>query len=251
MGALALGPYQKRCDGIGIETKRGCSLGCIYCIYGFLNGRQYRLKRPERVVDEIEILVKEHGVTHFTFVDSIFNVPLSHARAICHEILSRNFTVSWSAWFNERFVDQEFITLLIQSGCKHIIFSPDGFSDGVLNKLGKNLSRKNIVNSFKLLQNNTDIEVSYNFFKNPPGQSLTNFFGMLFFCLRTKLAMKKRVHFEFSVLRIEPHTELYRIALDEGVIYENQSLLKPTYYTNHQTRYLETLFNSLLSLWGK
>lgn len=250
-GALALGPYQKGSDGIGIETKRGCSLGCIYCIYGFLNGRQYRLKRPERVVDEIEILVKEHGVTHFTFVDSIFNVPLSHARAICHEILSRNFTVSWSAWFNERFVDQEFITLLIQSGCKHIIFSPDGFSDGVLKKLGKNLSRKNIVNSFKLLQNNTDIEVSYNFFKNPPGQSLTNFFGMLFFCLRTKLAMKKRVHFEFSVLRIEPHTELYRIALDEGVIYENQSLLKPTYYTNHQTRYLETLFNSLLSLWGK
>ncbi len=249
--ALPVTQYQAGRDTIGVETKRGCALGCIYCIYGFLNGRQYRLKRPERVVDEIELLIKKHNVTHFTFVDSIFNVPIDHAKAICQQIIARNLPVSWSAWFNERFLDQEFVTLLIRAGCNHIIFSPDGFSDSVLKKLGKNLSRNDIVNSLKLLRTQNDVEVSYNFFKNPPGQNLANFIGMLFFCVRAKLLLKKRVHFEFSVLRIEPHTELYRIALDEGVISKEQSLLRPTYYSNRRTRYLEIPFNFLLSLVGK
>ncbi len=248
---VPLSPYVKSRDAIGIETKRGCSLGCVYCVYGFLNGRHYRLKEAKRVVDEIELLVERLGVAHFTFVDSIFNVPIAHARAICEEILARKITVTWSAWFSERFLERDFISLLVRAGCNHIILSPDGFSDAVLQKLGKNFSKKNIVHSLRLLRVQKKIEVSYNFFRNPPGQSLANYFGMLFFCLKAKLVMGKRVHFEFSVLRIEPHTGLYRIAVEEGVISAEQSLLKPTYYSNHRTRYLEAPLNFLLSLKGK
>lgn len=248
---LPLAPYLKGRDSIGVETKRGCALSCIYCIYGFLNGQQYRLKQPKRVVDEIEVLTKNHGVKHFTFVDSIFNVPLPHAQAICREMVDRGLEVTWSAWFNEHFMDQEFISLVEQSGCNHIIFSPDGFSDKVLQKLGKNLSNKDIVRSFKLLRKNNHVDVTYNFFRNPPGQNIANFAGMLFFCLRAKLILKKRVHFEFSTLRIEPHTKLYSIALEEGVISDQQSLLAPTYYNNRSTRYLERPFSFLLSLVGK
>lgn len=249
--ALPLEPYLKGRDAIGIETKRGCSLSCIYCVYGFLNGRRYRLKQPERVVDEIELLVREHYIKQFTFVDSIFNVPQSHARAICREMVDRNLNVHWSAWFNERFIDQEFVNLLVEAGCNHMIFSPDGFSDPVLKKLGKNITRKSIVDSLHLLKKNDAVEVGYNFFKNPPGQHPGNFFGMLLFCLQAKLLMGKRVHFEFSVLRVEPHTGLHRIALDEGVVDKNQSLLRPVYYTNHRTRYLEIPLNFALSLRGK
>ncbi len=248
---LSVDPYYRGRDAIGVETKRGCALGCIYCVYGFLNGRQYRLKHAERVVDEIEFLIKEHDITHFTFVDSTFNVPLYHARSICHELVNRNLSVSWSAWFNEHFIDQEFITLLKKAGCNHIIFSPDGFSDDVLQKLGKDITKKDIDRSLKLLKKNSTIEVGYNFFRNPPGQNLTNFAGMLFFCLRAKILLKKRVHFEFSTLRIEPHTKLHAIALGEGVVDKKQSLLNPTYYNNRRTRYLEAPFSFLLSLLGK
>jgi len=251
--ALACAPYLKGRDAIGVETKRGCALGCVYCIYGFLNGRKYRLKSPVRVVDEVEALVKKHKVTQFTFVDSIFNVPQAHAREICRELITRNISVTWSAWLNEHFFDHEFLTLLVEAGCRHIIFSPDGFSNGVLRILGKNLSMQDIVQSLLLVQRNTnrEVELSYNFFMNPPGQSLANFFGMLFFCLLAKVTMKKRVHFEFSVMRIEPHTGLYRIALEEGVITKNQCLLNPTYYSNRRTQYLERMMKVLLSLRGK
>ena len=56
-------------------------LDCIYCIYGFLNGKELRLRKPTKVVDEIEILVKNRGVERFTFVDAVFNIPNDHAEA--------------------------------------------------------------------------------------------------------------------------------------------------------------------------
>ncbi|CAK8716541.1 Putative Radical SAM domain protein [Candidatus Electrothrix laxa] len=249
--ALPLAPYQQWRDAIGIETKRGCSLSCIYCIYGFLNGRKYRFKKPEQVVNEIEFLVQKQGVHSFTFVDSIFNVPLSHAQAICQEIIARKVTVNWSAWFSERFLEPDFIDLLKQAGCNHIIFSPDGFSNGVLKKLGKKTSTKHIISSLYYLRKHKGLEVGYNFFKNPPGQTLYNFIGILLFCFLAKLLMRKRVHFELSEMRIEPHTELYRIALQEGVITEDQDLLPPTYYTNRRTTLLNSLINIILKAWGK
>ncbi len=248
---ISLTPYLAHRDAIGVETKRGCSLNCVYCIYGFLNGKTYRLKKAQQVVDEIEILIRQHNVTRFTFVDSIFNVPLSHAKAICSEIISRNLSVQWSAWFNERFINADFLHLLQKAGCTHCIFSPDGFADTVLTKLGKNLARKDIISSLQLLNKHNHFEVTYNFFRNPPGQTMFNFFGMLFFCLWGRLLLGKRIHFEFSVLRIEPHTGLYDIALEEGVIQENQDLLQPTYYINRKTRYIDSIMDFLLGLWSK
>lgn len=249
--ALAdLGPYRKNIEAFGVETKRGCALACIYCIYGFLNGKKYRLKRPEAVVDEIEALARKHGVQRFTFVDSIFNIPFEHAEAICRELARRQLPIRWSAWFNEQFLNQDFLDLLEKAGCDHIILSPDAFTDSVLKVLGKNISRAHILDSYRLLRGHDHFEVSYNFFKNPPGQTIANFLGMMMFCLRAKIQLRRRVHFEFSVLRIEPHTRLNEIAVAEGVVGQGQCLLEPCYYVNKKTWYLEVFLNKVLAWRG-
>ena len=43
-----------RTEEIGVQTKRGCPHNCLYCLYGFLEGRQIRRREPDRVVREIE-----------------------------------------------------------------------------------------------------------------------------------------------------------------------------------------------------
>ena len=68
---ISIERYKKYRDAIGIETKRGCSLTCIFCIYPFLNGRAYRLKDHVLVVDEIECLLNKHSIGRFMFVDSV------------------------------------------------------------------------------------------------------------------------------------------------------------------------------------
>jgi anaerobic magnesium-protoporphyrin IX monomethyl ester cyclase len=249
--ALSLGRYQAVPEAVGIETKRGCALGCVYCIYGFLNGKNLRLREPSQIVDEIELLVKEHGLQRFTFVDSVFNIPQGHAEAVSREMIRRQLPVTWSAWFNEKGITREFIKLVREAGCRNVILSPDGFSDATLKALGKNITLADIHTSYGILKDLDGFEVSYNFFKNPPGQDVRTFLALLRFSVKAKKEMGKRVHFEFNSMRIEPNTKLYDIAAAEGAVVAGENLLYPKYYTQKKTWYLETAFNRLLRLKGK
>ena len=248
---IPLEPYLNIPEAIGIETKRGCALSCIYCIYGFLNGKNIRLREPVKVVDEIESLVIDMNVKSFTFVDSAFNMPLSHAEAICKEIIKRGLDVSWSAWFHENNLNKELIHLIKNAGCRKIILSPDGFSDDVLRKLGKTIKMEDILRVYDILKNVNGIEVCYNFFKNPPGQSVITFLKLMAFYIKVKVRMKGRVHFEFNSMRIEPHTPLFNIAVKEGLIKNKDNLLFPVYYTNKNSHFIEILFNGFLKILGK
>ena len=250
-GILPASAYKTYNDAMGVETKRGCMLNCIYCIYPFLNGREYRLKKVELVVDEIEQMLKDQGVDRFMFVDSVFNIPIRHAEGICREMIKRRLNVKWSAWFNERNLTKEFLGLVKEAGCDNIMLSPDGFSDHALKTLGKNLSTKDIHRVFRILKEMDGLEISYNFFKNPPGQNLHNFIALVLFFGMAKMTLGRRVHFEFNSLRIEPFTKLFDIAFKEEVVKKGESLLFPRYYTNRKTAFIEKLFNLILRMKGR
>ncbi len=249
--ALPAAPYETFKDALGVETKRGCALDCIYCIYGFLNGRKYRLRSPQKVVDDIEHLLEHSTEKRFTFIDSIFNIPASHARAICEEMIRRKLECRWSAWFSEKGMDESFIDLIQKAGCDHAIFSPDGFTDPVLKKLGKHITNADIIQTHERLRKEAHLEVGYNFFINPPGQSLWAALHMFAFCFKAKLHMKSRVHFEFSTLRIEPHTRLFGIALEEGLVERDADLLYPVSYTQKKTAYIERTYHWLMRMRGR
>ncbi len=242
-------------ESIGIESKRGCALRCIYCPYGFLNGKEYRLFDPSHVVNQIKELQNNYGIHSFTFLDSVFNIPLHHAEGICDELIRQDIAITWSAWFNERYMSEEFIRKCLIAGCHTFIMSPDGFTDESLVKLGKAQRNEDIVRTWRLLKKtaalDTAFEVSYNFFKNPPGQTWRGFAKLLLFVVRAKIALRGRVHFEINTLRVEPHTELANIAVAEGMCTENTDLLQPTFYTQKKTRHIERIWNTLLHFLGK
>ncbi len=239
--------YKRYEDSVGIETKRGCNLNCIYCIYGFLNGKKIRLRPPGAVVDDIE-RVLQSGCTRFTFVDSAFNYPQTHAEKICLELRRRKLQVAWSAWFHEQLLTESFVELCIETGCDKFIFSPDGFSDTTLQQLGKSFTKADILRCFKIMKKFDNIDICYNFFKNPPGNSVLTFVQLLFFYITAKVVLKNRVHFEFSSLRVEPHTRLHKLALAEGVVSPEDNLLFPKQYTYAKTRYIEYIFDFLIGI---
>jgi radical SAM superfamily enzyme YgiQ (UPF0313 family) len=244
--------YSKLPFGVGVETKRGCALACAYCPYPFLSGRGYRLKSPSAVADEIQNLHQGHGVKEFTFVDSVFNLPRQHAQAVCEELLARKLGVKWSAWFNEQGLTRDFVLLAKEAGCNNFIFSPDGFSDRALAALGKNVTLADIKAAYELMRSLPGTKVSYNFFKNPPGQSLGAACALLKFMFQAKREMGgPRVSFELNSIRVEPHTRLREIALAQGQISASDDLLEPRYYKNPGTGHIEAAFNLLLRLKGK
>ena len=247
---IPAGDYKEVMETIGIETKRGCALKCVYCIYGFLNGKEYRLRAPKRVVDDIELLLKENGIDTFTFVDSVFNIPLTHAEDICNEIIKRGLKVKWSAWFSEKGLKKEFVELVKTAGCRKIILSPDGYSEKVLKSLGKNITKRypRILRTPKEYRR---LRGMLQLLQKPSGPEHYGVSVNAFFSLKAKMQMGGRVHFEFNSMRVEPHTKLYQIAIKEGFVKDKENLLYPKYYTNPRTFYIEKMFNLILRLKGK
>lgn len=248
---LPMAPYLAVPWGVGVETKRGCALSCVYCPYGFLNGRRYRAKAPEQVAAEIIALRDVHGVPRFTFLDSVFNFPSDHAVAVMEAMVAAGATLPWSAWFAERGLTRDFLELARRAGCDTVIFSPDAFGDTALRRLGKASSVAEITAAYELVRDMGCFEVSYNFFKNPPGQTLGAALAMLRFIFRARREMGKKAHFELNSIRVEPHTALARLAVAEGLIAPDADLLQPVMYSQKKTASIEKFFDVLLRAAGK
>lgn len=248
--AFDLAPYKGLIDTIGVQAKRGCGLKCAYCTYAFLNGSAYRLRSPEKIVAEIIDLQDRLKADHFMFVDSTFNVPPSHAEAICRELIRRKVRLPWSAWYNERAFTRDFYRLAREAGCKHFSFSPDALCNRALKMLKKNIQVSDIYKVYELAKSQTGVNFGFNFFVNPPGQTYGDFLRLMLFWAQTKYHLRgKNYGFGLGNIRLEPDTEAYRLALELGVITsdvnllpENEAELRRLFFTNPDTPLINVAF---------
>lgn len=138
---------------LNIQTKRGCSFRCIYCTYPQIEGRRVRLRDPRAVADEIEKTGTQAGAQHFFIVDSIFNYPVSHAEAVCDEIIGRGLDISWSCYANPAFMTDSLAERMTRAGCTGIEFGTDSLVDEGLSAMGKNFSFETVKKASAICRN--------------------------------------------------------------------------------------------------
>jgi len=128
-----------------IQTRRGCSLHCDYCVYPLIEGRKGRLRSPGSIVDEMSAAVAaQPAIDHFFVVDSVFNLPLEHAKAVCRELIRRRWDVPWSCHANPLAFDSEFAELAREAGCAGMEVGSDSGSDATLKRLKKGFTIEHI-----------------------------------------------------------------------------------------------------------
>src|SRR5690606_12284231 len=90
---------------------------CNYCTYPAVEGKGMRKRPPEEVVDEIERVARTVNPRCFEFIDSTFNLPQSHAIAICEAIIRRGLKVRLTTMgINPLGVSAELLTLMKRAG---------------------------------------------------------------------------------------------------------------------------------------
>lgn len=221
--------YAIHLEGIGIQTKRGCAYKCCYCIYPTLNGNKIRVRDPEKIVDEVEDLVKNHNINRFMFADALFNIPMKHAAQTCEEILRRGLDVEWSAWCEPKLITRELILLMKKAGCKSIFYSPDAFSRSAQGALHKGISEKDIYKVYRYAREIDGMRTVFCFFVAVPGETFKGLVKILKFFVVGNLALgiKRKGAVGLAWIRIEPDTAIYDQALKEGIITRETELLPP------------------------
>lgn len=88
-------PYAKRTPIGFMVSSRGCPYNCIFCSTVKVWGR-WRGRSAENVVDEMEDLVKNHGVREIAFQDDSFLAKQKRVIQICDEIRKRKLDITWT-----------------------------------------------------------------------------------------------------------------------------------------------------------
>ncbi len=137
--------YAQRFGIDSVQTRRGCSMGCVYCTYPLIEGRRLRLRDPERIADEVLSLPRvSPGMRHFFIVDAQFNLPPAHAKAVCRALIARGNTLPWTCYANPIGFDAELASLLVEAGCVGMEIGADSGCDEVLKLLGRGFDTRAI-----------------------------------------------------------------------------------------------------------
>jgi anaerobic magnesium-protoporphyrin IX monomethyl ester cyclase len=131
--------FPKSARAVQFITERGCPYQCSYCHE--IHTKRFRGMSAETVLDQMEWLVREHGVGEFMIVDDIFNFDLARAKAICRGIVDRGLRIHLqfpNGVRGDRF-DEELVALMKRAGTHYMAVAIETVSEKFQKLVKKNL----------------------------------------------------------------------------------------------------------------
>lgn len=141
-----------------ISTSRGCKSKCTFCISS-LFWKKWRGRSVERVLEEIENLVTEYGITTFDFVDGSFEDPgpdVARIRDIAAGIVKRKLNIAYFANLRAEFhrkATPDLLELLKESGLCGVCVGIESGNEFDLKLYGKLASMEDNNKIIKLMRN--------------------------------------------------------------------------------------------------
>jgi anaerobic magnesium-protoporphyrin IX monomethyl ester cyclase len=112
--------FGKRYRYATVFTTKGCPYRCGYCPYPYGFGRRLIYRSPARVGADIQRLHDEFGVRQILFRDQVFTINQRHARAVCHELITRQLDILWVCETRYDLVDVEMLDTMYAAGCREV-----------------------------------------------------------------------------------------------------------------------------------
>jgi magnesium-protoporphyrin IX monomethyl ester (oxidative) cyclase len=193
---------------------RGCPYSCIFC-HNSWRGMPCRFNSAERVVDELQSLVRDYGVNTVFFLDDDLFLSKPRIKRICELILERKLNVLWSAAARAERVDVETLTLARQAGCRKINFGFESGSQRILDVLNK---RGTVAQNMAAIEicRKAGVEACGTFMIGNPGETMADIEMTVDFIKRSGLKYR-------SVLITTPFpgTQLWNWCVSKGFVPEN------------------------------
>lgn len=209
------------------ESSRGCPSQCTFCINVVADNMRYRKKSAKKVVDEIEMLVRNHQLTHLKIVDDNFFVDIKRTRAICEGMIERNLNITWDGecrcdYFNERHMNDETLALLKKSGLIQLTLGIESGSPHTLKLMKKGIKPEQAKHAVRQCDRYGIIARS-SFIIEIPGESMADIKQTISFVNE----MRKYKQFTCGVgtFRPYPKCELTDGLIKQGVLKEPETFL--------------------------
>ncbi|MFC1594656.1 B12-binding domain-containing radical SAM protein [Candidatus Omnitrophota bacterium] len=136
---------------IPLVTSRGCPYSCVFCVTGKLQGKRWRARSAENILNELEYLHRKFAVRYFMLRADNFFVSKERVFDICEGIMKKRLDICWSVASGRLdLVDKSMLEAMKRSGCESVSFGIESGSDEILENIKKGFTVKRIERSVEL-----------------------------------------------------------------------------------------------------
>jgi anaerobic magnesium-protoporphyrin IX monomethyl ester cyclase len=210
---MCLGKLDSRDSFVSMFTSLGCPFKCNFCaIHATYGEHKLRCWSTDWVLNQLDILVNEHGIKNINLHDELFIFDRNHFLPIAEGILKNGYDLNIASFarvdiLNKLTLDE--LKLLKKAGFNWFKLGIETYNEEIIRNNTKGNYNKNIVCNVVEKVHNAGIDLCANFMFGLPGDTLDTMKKNLEFALELKCAFPSL----FCTMAI-PGSELYLEALE-------------------------------------
>lgn len=148
MPAYHLLPVEKY-RRFNIMASRGCPFNCSFCASCVVFKRTVRYKSPQRVMDEIEYLLKNYGEKPVWFSDDTFTTNQKYTLSLLDEMNKRKLGIKWSCLLRVDVITADLLERMKDAGCDYISYGIESGNQEILDKIDKGITIAEILSTLE------------------------------------------------------------------------------------------------------
>jgi radical SAM superfamily enzyme YgiQ (UPF0313 family) len=197
-----------------VMTSRGCPFNCSFCATPVNWGRHVRMRSPENVIREIELLKVRYGIQVIFFFDDTFNASPKRADAVCELMIARGLDVFFKCDVRIDLMSRSLLDKMKKAGLFHLSYGLEAGSDRVREDIvGKQIDMVDFHNLTTWCLESGVIANVFFIFSHP-----TETWEEAQITIKVIEQYRGRIEGSVAILHIYPGTPLEKRARETGVL---------------------------------
>lgn len=121
---------------------RGCTFECSFC-YRLDAG--FRPRSNESIIEEIQLLKKDYGITYIAFSDELLMSSISRTVSLCEDFIKSKLNIKWDCNGRLNYAKPDVLKLMKESGCVFINYGIEAMDNQVLKNMKKGLTTEQVI----------------------------------------------------------------------------------------------------------
>jgi radical SAM superfamily enzyme YgiQ (UPF0313 family) len=135
-----------------VYRSRGCTNRCKFCAEWRLFGPNFRVRSIEKVVDDVEKIIKTYDPKYLIFGESLINDDLEYFEKLCDALIEKKFNIKIGTHFRAN-ITQEIARKAKLAGFDDAWVGFEAFTDNELKEMNKGISVNQNNETIKILAN--------------------------------------------------------------------------------------------------
>ena len=214
-----------------LDVGRGCPYSCTFCCTSHFWRRTYRMKSPQRILEDMKFYNEKFGIRSFLFSHDAFTIDHQLVSQVCDRILEEGLDFRWKCTTRVDCITEELVLKMKQAGARRIDVGIETGSPRMQKRIRKNLDLKKARHMIEFMLRN-GLRVSMFFMHGFPEETeedLAQTLNFLFDMMDLGVAQTP-----ISICCFSPTTALTEQYLDELIFDPSMTILFRGFYGDEE-----------------